>query len=211
MSQDMKLGQWEKLPGRALGECTLGIIGVGNIGKAVAKRAGAFGMKILGNDVRDSDPDWDSLGVEMVSRDALLRDSDYVSLNCDMRPSNHHLIGREQLAMMKKGAVLINTARGPLIHEDALVAALGSGHLPMPQNAEMTSSGVMLMPCCSSQGPRGVVRVSTVKSTPKVSMTKILVNAKRKTRLSISRSSVILLNRSIIRLFLSKVLSKTFS
>lgn len=124
MDRAMKSGHWEKIPGRSLAECTLGIVGVGNVGKAVARRARAFGMRVLGNDIRDADPDWESLEVTMVELDQLLRDSDFVSINCCLTQDNKHLIGKAELEKMKDTAVLINTARGPLVEEVALVSAL---------------------------------------------------------------------------------------
>lgn len=171
MSQEMKQGRWEKIPGKALGECTLGIIGVGNIGKAVARRARAFGMRILGHDIRDSDPAWDTLALEMVSRDAVLQSSDFVSLNCDLRPGNHYMMSHQQFAMMKAGAVLINTARGPLVNEAALVASLESGHLggvgldvfevePLPHSSLlMTHEMALIAPHNSNSSPKAWERV----------------------------------------------------
>ncbi len=126
----MKAGRWEKLPGRSLSECTLGVVGVGNVGKAVLRRARAFGMRLLGNDIVPIAPDFIlENGVEMTSLRDLLERADFVSLNCDLNPTSHHLINVQSLAWMKPGAVLINTARGPVVDEPALVAALQSGRL----------------------------------------------------------------------------------
>lgn len=125
MDKEMRAGKWSKLPGRALSECTLGIIGVGNIGKAVARRARAFGMRVLGNDIVDIDHVFISeSGIEMTALDALLAQSDYVSINCDLNPTSQHLLNAPALARMKPQAVLINTARGPIVDQDALVEAL---------------------------------------------------------------------------------------
>ena len=124
----MKAGQWGKLPGRSLSECTLGVIGVGNIGKAVIRRARAFGMRILGTDIVPIAPDFIlENGVEMTSLQDLLQRADFVSLNCDLNPTSYHIINAETLALMKPGAVLINTARGPLVDEPVLAAALQAG------------------------------------------------------------------------------------
>src|SRR5512138_2915346 len=79
MDREMKAGEWAKLPGRSLSECALGIIGVGTIGKAVTRRAQAFGMQVLGNDIVLIDPDFIAeTGIEMTSLDALLAQSDFV-------------------------------------------------------------------------------------------------------------------------------------
>lgn len=123
----LRSGDWEKLPSVALCERTVGIIGVGNIGRAVARRAHAFGMRILGTDVRPIPPDVvATTGLESASLDALLRQADYVSLNCDLNPTSLHLMGARQFALMRAHAVLINTARGPIVDEPALIDALKS-------------------------------------------------------------------------------------
>ncbi|MEW6240303.1 MAG: phosphoglycerate dehydrogenase, partial [Chloroflexota bacterium] len=125
MDREMKNGKWEKLPGRALHECTLGIVGVGNIGKAVTRRARAFGMKVLGNDIIEIDPAFiRESGIEMTNLEHLLSNSDFVSLNCDLNPTSYHLMNADTFALMNPSAVLVNTARGPVVEEQALVAAL---------------------------------------------------------------------------------------
>jgi len=130
MDRAMKAGQWGKIPGRSLSECTLGVVGVGNIGKAVIRRARAFGMQILGNDIIEIAPDFLlENGVHMTSLENLLQHTDFVSLNCDLNPTSFHLMNTRTLALMTPGAVLINTARGPIVDERALVAALQSGAL----------------------------------------------------------------------------------
>ncbi len=130
MDKDMKHGYWRKIPGKALHECTLGVIGVGNIGKAVCRKAHGFEMNLLGNDIIEIDPDFLSqYGVEMTSLDDLLARSDFVSINCDLNPTSFHLITSDRLALVKTGAILINTARGPIVDEPALVDALLSGRL----------------------------------------------------------------------------------
>ncbi len=126
----IKTNRWEKLKGKALSECTLGVIGVGNIGKAVLRRAAAFGMRLLGNDIQPIARDFlAEHRIEMLPLDDLLAQSDFVSVNCDLNPTSFHIINEQTLAKMKPGAVLVNTARGPLVDEPALIAALQSGHL----------------------------------------------------------------------------------
>ncbi len=130
MDRAMKSGQWAKMTGRSLSECTLGVIGVGNVGKAVLRRARGFGMTLLGNDIVQIAPDFIlEYGVRMVSLPELLRQADFVSLNCDLNPTSFHLINAETLALMKAGAVIINTARGPVVDEAARIDALQSGKL----------------------------------------------------------------------------------
>jgi len=128
MDKAMKQGEWDKIPGRSLSECSLGVIGVGNCGKAVLRRARAFGMQLLGTDIVEIAPDFvKEYGVEMTSLQDLLSRADYVSLNCDLNPSSQHLINRTTLRMMKPSAVLINTSRGPVVEEPALIEALQKG------------------------------------------------------------------------------------
>ncbi len=113
MDQAMKGGEWKKIPGKTLSECTLGVIGIGNIGKAVTRRARAFGMKVLGNDIIEVDHVFiTETGIEMTNLERLLSNSDFVSVNCDLNPSSRHLINAKTLALMKPEAVLINAARG---------------------------------------------------------------------------------------------------
>jgi len=96
MNRDMKAGIWQKIPGRALFECTLGVIGVGNCGKAVLRRARAFGMRLLGNDIVEIAPDFViENGVKMTSLDELLHEADFVSLNCDLNPTSYHLMNQD--------------------------------------------------------------------------------------------------------------------
>jgi glyoxylate reductase len=109
---------------------TLGIVGFGRIGRAVAKRATGFGMRVLYFDRVAADPETEaSLNAKSVPLEELLTESDYVSLHTDYNPETHHLIGAPELAMMKAGAYLINTARGAIVDEAALVDALRSGKL----------------------------------------------------------------------------------
>lgn len=172
MDAAMKRGEWEKIPGTTLSECTLGVIGVGTIGKAVTRRARAFGMKVLGTDIVDIDHVFLSeSGIHMTSLDALLSDSDFVSVNCDLNPTSHHLINAQTLARMKPSAVVINTARGPIVDEPALIAALQSGQIagaaldvfefePLPQDSPLLKmDNVMLAPHNANSSPAAWERV----------------------------------------------------
>ena len=130
MDRAVKAGDWSKKPGRSLSECTLGVVGVGNVGKAVLCRARSFGMTLLGNDIIPIAPDFIlENGVEMTSLTDLLARSDFISLNCDLNPTSFHIFNAQSLEWIKPGAVLINTARGALVEESALVTGLQSGIL----------------------------------------------------------------------------------
>lgn len=179
MDREMKSGKWEKIPGKALSECTLGVIGVGNIGKAVTRRAKAFGMKVYGTDIIDVDHVFVSeTGIEMTDIETLLSNSDFVSVNCDLNSTSHHLINADALSKMKSTAVLINTARGPIVDEKALVAALSSGQVggaaldvfefePLPLDSPLLKmDNVMLAPHNSNSSPTAWERIhwSTIKN-----------------------------------------------
>jgi len=111
--------------GREVSGKTLGIIGMGRIGKAVARRARGFDMQILyHNRTRLGAEGERTLGVKYVNRNTLLSDSDFVSLHIPLGDETRHFIGAEELGLMKPGAYLINTSRGPVVDEKALLDAL---------------------------------------------------------------------------------------
>jgi D-specific alpha-keto acid dehydrogenase len=101
--------------GHDLRDLTVGVVGVGNIGRAVIARLAGFGCRVLASD--------------HVALDELLRESDVVTLHAPLNAQTHHLVGRRELAAMKRGAYLVNTGRGALVETDALVEALQGGHL----------------------------------------------------------------------------------
>ena len=105
---------------------TLGIVGLGRIGRQVARRALAFEMKILYHNRRRDEVAERELGVVHVPLDELLRQSDFVSLNCPLTPETTNLIGERELGLMKRTGILLNLARGPVVDHDALFAALDS-------------------------------------------------------------------------------------
>jgi glyoxylate reductase len=122
-------GFWDYLGGDLSGK-TLGIYGMGRIGRAVARRALAFGMRIIYHSRTPlSAEDARALGAEAVSFDDLLARSDVVSLHAPLTAETRHAFGREALGRMRRGAYLVNTARGALIDEAALADALRDGHL----------------------------------------------------------------------------------
>lgn len=172
MDRAMKSNHWEKIPGRALHECTLGVVGVGNIGKAVIRRASAFGMDLIGTDIREIEPDFvREHRLEMSSLKDLLNRADFVSLNCDLNSTSRHLINAETLTMMKPEAVLINTARGPIVYEVALVEALQKGIIagaaldvfeeePLPNSSPLLEmDNVMIAPHNANSSPMAWERV----------------------------------------------------
>ena len=180
MDRSMKSGQWVKIPGRSLSESTLGVVGVGRIGKAVIRRARAFGMKLLGNDIVEIAHDFIlENGVEMTSLEDLLARSDFVSLNCDLNPTSYQLINARTLALMKPTGVLINVARGQVIDEPALVEALENGTIagaaldvyeiePLPSNSPLLKmDNVLLAPHNSNSSPTAWERVHwrTIRNT----------------------------------------------
>jgi len=122
--------QWSMfmMLGTGLQGRTLGIVGMGGIGEALATRARAFGMRIVYHNRRNVDAEVEQrLDAQRVDFDELLATSDIVSLNCPYSEATHHLIGASALAAMKSTAFLVNTARGPIVDEAALVEALGNG------------------------------------------------------------------------------------
>ena len=134
--------------GRDVSGKTLGIVGLGRIGKAVARRAAGFDMKVIYySRARLAADEEERLGVAFAPLDELLRVSDFVSLHVPLGPETRHLIGAAELGMMKSSAHLINTARGPIVDEAALVEALRTGRiraagLDVYENEPRLSSGL---------------------------------------------------------------------
>lgn len=149
MDRGIKSGKWEKIPGVSLSECTLGVVGVGRIGRAVLRRAKSFGMRLLGNDIVEIPDDLiQELDLEVVSLTELLAASDFISLNCDLNPTSRHMINGEAFSKIRKEAVLINTARGAVVDEMAMIEALSQGQIagaaldvfedePLPQHSPL--------------------------------------------------------------------------
>jgi D-3-phosphoglycerate dehydrogenase len=172
MDRDIRRGNWNKPPLVSLRECVLGVVGVGDCGKAVVRRAMAFGIHILGNDIVEISQDFlAKTGIEMVSLDKLLASADFVSLNPDLNRTSYHLIGKQQLEMMKPGAYLINASRGPVVDEAALIEALQNKHIagagldvfeeePLPQNSPLRNfDNCLLAPHNANSSPEAWQRV----------------------------------------------------
>lgn len=162
LRKDMKVGILENL-GVAITGQTLGIIGMGRIGKALAKRARACGMEVIYCNRRPLYVEEETkLGVTYATKEELLAKSDFISLNAPYNAETFHIIGEAELQQMKPSAILINTARGPLVDEHALVKALQEGTIygagldvfefgdyPLPELLEMDN--VVLTPHIGTQ------------------------------------------------------------
>jgi len=125
----MKEGRWDKPRGTTLGECTVGMIGVGHIGSAVAKRLAPFNPDVLLNDLREiPDAVVSACRGEVVDKERIYAEADLITLHCDLNDTSHHLLSDEEFSLMADNAPrVINTARGPLIDEAALIRALREG------------------------------------------------------------------------------------
>jgi lactate dehydrogenase-like 2-hydroxyacid dehydrogenase len=125
----VRAGKWKgwgpmAFIGQDVDNKTLGVAGLGRIGSRFARKAAAFNMTLIYNDARRN-PDLErELGATFVDKETLLRESDFLSLHLPLLPETHHYIGAAELGQMKRTAVLVNAARGPLVDEKALVAAL---------------------------------------------------------------------------------------
>ncbi len=120
---------WRPLKGRELAGKTIGIVGTGAIGFRVAEIAKAFGMRILGYDIQPNPKRAEEIGMRYVDLNALLSESDVVSLHVVLTPKTERMIGKKEFEMMKNGAILVNTSQGKVLDEVALVDALKSGKL----------------------------------------------------------------------------------
>ena len=172
MDKDIRRGLWIKPDAVSLNECTLGVVGVGNIGKAVVRRARAFGMNIVGNDlISVSDSFINETGIVMMSLSELLEKSDFVTLHCTLSPTSFHLLSQFELNTMKSSAYLINTARGSVIDEMALVNTLQEHRIagaaldvfevePLPTESPLrTVENCLLAPHNSNNSPTARQRV----------------------------------------------------
>ena len=163
----VRAGKWKTwgpmiLLGQDVYNTTIGIIGLGRIGSAVAKRAKGFGMKVLYTG-RGRHPQAETeLGAEYAELDRLLAQSDFITLHTNLTPETYHLIGKKQFEKMKRTAVLVNTSRGPIVDNTALYTALKSGKIayaaldvtePEPLSAQhplLTLDNVIVVPHIAS-------------------------------------------------------------
>ncbi len=162
----VKNNLWEKVESYTLKEKSLGIIGLGHIGKLIAKKASVLGMKVYGNDVSDVSNDFvKETGIKIVELKTLLKESDFITLHCDLNDSSFHLIGSSEIKLMKKNSVIINTSRGEIIDQPALEKALQNNIIlgaaldvfeiePLPNDSVLKGmDNVMLSPHNSNASP----------------------------------------------------------
>jgi D-3-phosphoglycerate dehydrogenase / 2-oxoglutarate reductase len=145
---------------------TLGLMGFGNVGRCVARRAAAFGLHVIAHDPYLSELTISEAGVEPVDWGELLERSDYLSLHTPLNSETRHLLNSQAFERMKAGVVIVNTARGPIIDEEDLIAALDSGKVaaagldvleqepPAPDNPLLTMDNVILTPHVASATTR---------------------------------------------------------
>ena len=179
LDQDIREGKWKKPQLMALGECVLGVVGVGDCGKAVVRRAVSFGMRVLGNDIVELPADFVSTtGLEVVALEELLTTADFITLHTDLNDTSYHLIGKTQLEQMKTGAYLINTSRGPVVNEPELIDALRQRIIagaaldvfedePLPADSPLRElDNCLLAPHTANSSPKAWNRVheSTVRN-----------------------------------------------
>jgi len=158
LDQRVRSGEWPRRVGMALqGKC-VGLIGLGAIGKAVAKRLQGWEVRLLAFDPYTDPNATEALQVELVSLDGLLAQADVVSLHAPLTPATCGMINAQSLARLKPGAILVNTARGELVDEIALAQAVSSGHLravaldafqqepPAADHLLLHSAGVIALP-----------------------------------------------------------------
>ncbi len=167
-TNELKQGRWTVRDNLYLGGKTLGLVGMGSIGAAMARLGQAIGMKIIAWTFHPSDERGRQLGVTLLSLEEVLRNADVVSLHVKLTPQTRGLIGPRELGLMKPGALFINTARGAIVDTQGLVAALQSGRLggagldvfdvePLPADHPLLACDqVVLTPHIADQNPEGM-------------------------------------------------------
>lgn len=161
-------GGWGARFHRSLWQGTVGIIGLGRIGRALARRCAGFDMRILAHDIKPDPAFAEVNGIEMVDLETLLRESDFVSVNAPHTELTDKMINAERLALMKSGAYLVNTARGGLVDQGALVDALKNRRIagagldvmaaePLPEGSPLRDlDNVLLTPHCAGVSDKAV-------------------------------------------------------
>lgn len=167
-TESMRAGRWERMDNFYLSGKTLGVIGAGDIGGAVARLGRALGMEVVAWTPHPSPERAERLGMRFLALDELLAAADAVSIHVRLTDATRGLIGARELARMRPGTLLVNTARGPVVDAAALKAALDSGHLggagldvfteePLPADDPLLScEQVVLTPHCADTTPEGV-------------------------------------------------------
>jgi D-3-phosphoglycerate dehydrogenase len=165
---ELKAGRWTRMDNVYLSGKTLGIIGTGNIGAAIACMAAGFGMKVLAWTFNPTPERASALGIRFVGLEELLLSADVVSIHVKLTEQSRGMIGPRELRLMKRGAILVNTARGAIVDSAALVAALNAGHLagaaldvyeqePLPADHPILScEHVVLTPHNADQTPEAM-------------------------------------------------------
>tara|TARA_Y100000590_G_scaffold425566_1_gene533702 strand:- start:130 stop:1077 length:948 start_codon:yes stop_codon:yes gene_type:complete len=156
--------KWEKIESHTLKEKSLGIVGMGHIGKVLADKALALGMKVFGNDIKNISSDYLSKSsIKVVKLSKLLQISDFISLHCDLNETSFHLISKKELRLMKPDSVLINTSRGEVIDQIALENALKNKTIsgaaldvfevePLPNDSPLRNMNNVLLSAHNSNG-----------------------------------------------------------
>jgi D-3-phosphoglycerate dehydrogenase len=172
----VRSGEWPKIEGVSLSGRTMGIVGLGAIGQAVAKRAVAMGIEVMGADVDERNAAAAAaVGVRIADFAELLPQVDVLSLNCPLTEDNRHMINAASLMTMRRGAWIINTARGPLIDESALVDALASGQVgaagldvfeaePLPADSPLRQSDNVILGSHNSSNTVEAVRRTNLRA-----------------------------------------------
>ncbi len=167
-------GKWPRLAGISLEEKTIALVGLGSIGKEVAKRLKGFKCRILAFDLYPDENFAVSNGIQLAEMDYILSQADFVSLHVPLTAETKNLVNEHFIAKMKKGSYLINTARGELINEDALFIALQNGYLsgagldalskepPEPETPLLALSNVVSTPHLGSQSDGAVRRMGVM-------------------------------------------------
>jgi phosphoglycerate dehydrogenase-like enzyme len=173
--REVRAGRWERPAAVEMRDKVVGIVGVGAIGKHVARRAHGFECQLLGYDVVQDEAFAERYGLRYVPLDLLVAEADFLTIHAPYLPSTHRLIGEAQLRAMKPSAVLVNTARGPLVDERALVRALAEGWIagagldvfetePLPSDSPLRDlPNVILAPHCagiSYESGRAMARIA---------------------------------------------------
>jgi D-3-phosphoglycerate dehydrogenase len=167
-TSEVKAGRWPRMDNILLQGKTLGIIGTGNIGSEMVRLGKAIGMNVLAWTFNPSPERAEAMGVQYVELDELLRTADVVSLHLKLTDESRKIIGKRELGLMKPNTLLVNTARGGLVDNDALVESLNSGSLagaaidvydkepPPSDHPFLSCEQVILTPHCADMTPEGV-------------------------------------------------------
>lgn len=173
--------RWGKVIGSEIYGKTIGVIGTGAIGMGVAKRATGFGMRILGYDIYPNNKVADEIGMKYVDKKTILKESDFISLHVPLNKEMYHFIDSEELNLMKKTAILINTSRGGIVNEESLYHALKSKQIagaaldvfeeePPINNKLLELENVLLSPHCGASTTEATNRMGIMAAEGLVSI-----------------------------------------